>query len=334
MPRPRSAELILLLALAVAVAVAVGLGRFPLGPADVVRLVLAQLTGGDHGLPAAAETVFWEIRGPRVLAAAMVGAALAASGCALQSVFRNPLASPDLLGVSAGAALGAVLGILLGWTVATTQAAAFAGGLAAAATVWTVGTRLPLRDRILSLVLVGIAVGSLLGALLALVKMLADPYAELPAITFWLLGSFSTIAPADLGWLAALGLLGILPLFAFRWQADALALSDDEVRMLGVNPVALRAALVVGATLVAAASVALAGIIGWVGLVVPHAARMLVGAGFSRVLPVAMLLGALLMVVIDALGRSIAPAEVPPGVLTALVGAPALFLLMLRRTDD
>jgi len=334
MPRTRTAELILVLALAVAAAVAVGLGRFPLTLADIVRLVGAAITGGDHGLPAAADTVFWQIRGPRVLAAAMVGAALAASGVALQSVFRNPLAAPDLLGVSAGAALGAVVGILLGWTLAGTQVAAFAGGLVAVAAVWAVGTRLPLRDRILSLVLAGIAIGSLLGALLALVKMLADPYAQLPTITFWLLGSFASVAPADLAWLAAVGLLGILPLVAVRWQADALTLSDDEVRVLGVSLVALRAALIVGATLATAAAVALTGIIGWVGLIVPHAARMLVGARFSRVLPVAMLLGALLMVVIDTLGRSIAPVEVPPGVLTALVGAPALFLLMVRRRDD
>lgn len=317
-----------------ALAASLCVGRFPIAPAQLLELLLAGPGAGEPGQVATANTVLWQIRGPRVLAAALVGAALAASGVALQSVFRNPLAAPDLLGVSAGAALGAVLGILLGWTVTGVQAGAFVGGLGAVAAVWAVGTRLPMRDRILSLVLAGIAVGSLLGALIALVKMVADPYTRLPAITFWLLGSFTSIAPGDLFWLAAVGLLGILPLLAFRWQADALALSDDEVRALGIRLGVLRVALVLGATLATAASVAAAGIVGWVGLVVPHAARMLVGSTFPRVLPVAMLLGALLMIVVDALGRSIAQSEVPPGVLTALVGAPALFLLMARRGDD
>src|SRR5690606_7853131 len=144
-------------------------------------------------LPAMAETVLWQIRGPRVLAAVLVGAVLAASGVALQSVFRNPLAAPDLLGVSAGSAVGAVLGIFLGWTVLAIQAAAFAGGLGAVAIVYAIGSALPLRDRTLSLVLAGIAVGSMLGSLVALVKTMADPYTQLPAITFWLLGSFASI---------------------------------------------------------------------------------------------------------------------------------------------
>ncbi len=325
-------------ALAVAIVVAmlasVCIGRYPIALTQLLDLLLGPSGGGDPAALATAQAVLWQIRGPRVLAAAIVGAALAASGVALQSVFRNPLAAPDLLGVSAGAALGAVLGIFLGWTVGAIQAGAFAGGLIAVGAVWLVGARLPLRDKVLSLVLTGIAIGSLLGALIALVKMLADPYTQLPAITFWLLGSFAAVEQGDLKWLAAMGTLGVVPIVMLRWQADALALSDDEARALGVRIGALRAALVVGAALATAASVAVAGIIGWVGLVVPHAARLLVGAAFSRVLPVAMLLGALLMVVIDTMGRIIAQVEVPPGVLTALIGAPALFVLMVRRTDD
>ncbi|MEK9721524.1 MAG: iron ABC transporter permease, partial [Quisquiliibacterium sp.] len=264
------------------------------------------------------------------LLGAMVGAALAAAGAAMQSVFRNPLAAPELLGVSAGAALGAVLAILLGWPTGGLQAAAFLGGLAAVALVWGLGRRLPLRDPMLSLVLAGIAIGSLLGALVSLVKMLLDPAGELPAITFWLLGSFASAQAGEIGWIAGALLLGALPLLVFRWQADALALSDDEVRSLGIRLARLRLGLVLGATLLAAVSVAAAGIIGWVGLVVPHVARLLVGPQFSRLMPVSALLGALLMVLIDALARSFSVAELPPGVLTALVGAPALFFLMAR----
>ena len=324
----------LVVAVIAAMVASVCVGRYPIAPAQFVDIVLGRVGGDDPAGLTTAQTVLWQIRGPRVLAAAIVGAALAASGVTLQSVFRNPLAAPDLLGVSAGAAFGAVLGIFLGWSAAAVQAGAFAGALLAVGAVWLVGVRLPMRDKVLSLVLTGIAIGSLLGALIALLKMLADPYARLPAITFWLLGSFAAVEPQDLRWLGSVAALGVVTITMLRWQADALALSDDEAQALGVRLGALRAALVVGATLLTAGSVAAAGVIGWVGLVVPHGARLLVGSVFSRALPVAMLLGAILMVVIDALGRSIAETEVPPGVLTALIGAPALFLLMIRRTDD
>lgn len=323
----------LALALVAALLYALGSGRFHLPLADVVRLLVGRGELSDPTHAATAQAVLWQIRGPRVLCSVLVGAVLAASGAALQSVFRNPLAAPDLLGVSGGAALGAVLGIFLGWGAFAIQGAAFAGGLAAVALVYAVGTVLPLRDRTLSLVLAGIAIGSMLGALIALVKTLADPYTQLPAITFWLLGSFAAVTGTDLAVLAGFSLAALVPLALVRWRADALALSDDEVHALGVRLPVLRLALVCGATLATSASVAVAGIIGWIGLVVPHAARMLVGASFARVLPVSMLLGGLLMLLIDTLGRSIAQAEVPPGVLTALVGAPVLFVLMLRRRD-
>lgn len=313
---------------------ALGSGRFELPLRDVLHILFGSALPGDAANGAMAETVLWQIRGPRVLASVTVGAALAASGVALQSVFRNPLAAPDLLGVSAGAALGAVAGIFLGWSLFAIQGAAFAGGLVAVSIVYSVGTLLPLRDRTLSLVLAGIAIGSVLGALISLVKTLADPYTQLPAITFWLLGSFASITGHDLALLAIFGLVGIAPLVAMRWRADVLALSDDEIHALGVRLPLLRLTLVAGATLATSATVAAAGVIGWIGLVVPHAARLLVGASFARVLPVSMLLGALLMLVIDTVGRNLAVSEVPPGVLTALIGAPVLFALMLARSRD
>ncbi len=311
-----------------------GVGAFPLGATDLWRLLVDAIGGPAHELSETSQSVIWQLRGPRVVAAAVVGAGLAASGLSMQSVFRNPLAAPDLLGVSAGAALGAVIGIYLGWPLPAIQAGAFAGGLGAAGLVYLIGTRLLLRDRVLSLVLAGIAIGSLLAALIALLKTLADPVAQLPAITFWLLGSFASVGPSDLGWLVAVVGLGIAPMLVLRWRADALALSDDEVRSLGIGPASLRAVLLAGAALATAACVAAAGVIGWVGLVIPHAARLLVGASFAGALPVAMLLGAILMVLIDAIGRATTHIEIPPGVLTALLGAPALFALMLRRRGE
>lgn len=327
-------QLLLSILLVVVLVVALGSGSYPLSPAQILALIGERAGGAASGAGPEAAAVFWDIRAPRAVSAAIVGAALAAAGLALQSTFRNPLASPDLLGVSAGAALGAVLGMFLGWSIGAIHLLAFVGGLATVGLVYLVARRFRLRDRLLSLLLSGIAIASLLGALIALVKIAADPRGQLPAITFWLMGSFAAVGPRELGWLASACLVGLVPMLVSRARADALALSDDEARSIGVAPAAVRAALVVGATLVTAACVAVSGVIGWVGLVVPHAARLLVGASFRAALPVSMLLGATLMVVIDAIGRTATTIELPPGVLTALVGAPALFLLIVRVSDE
>ncbi|MEK9777377.1 MAG: iron chelate uptake ABC transporter family permease subunit, partial [Quisquiliibacterium sp.] len=258
-----SARLIAVLGAMLGAALLIGLaaGRYPVAASE---LVLALMSGPSDAAEQGfgAHQIVWQVGGPRVLRGAMGGAAVAAGWAARPWVFRNPLAAPELLGVSAGAALGAVLAILLGWPTGGLQAAAFLGGLAAVALVWGLGRRLPLRDPMLSLVLAGIAIGSLLGALVSLVKMLLDPAGELPAITFWLLGSFASAQAGEIGWIAGALLLGALPLLVFRWQADALALSDDEVRSLGIRLARLRLGLVLGATLLAAVSVAAAGIIG------------------------------------------------------------------------
>jgi iron complex transport system permease protein len=280
------------------------------------------------------ETVVLQVRGPRVLAALLVGAALAAAGTAYQGMFRNPLVSPDILGVSTGAALGAVLGIFLSLHVVLIQLCAFAGGLIAVAMVYGVGSRLRGHDPLLALVLTGVVIGTLLGSGIALMKYLADPYNQLPAITFWLLGSLAAITPRDLGTAAPLALLGLAPMLLMRWRMNLLALPDDEARALGVDTVRLRTIVVAAATLMTASVVAISGIIGWVGLLIPHAARLIVGPDFGRLLPLAMLLGAGFRLAVDTLCRNIATIEVPPGVLTALIGTPFflwLFALSRRR---
>jgi len=267
------------------------------------------------------------VRGPRVIAALLVGAALAAAGTAYQGMFRNPLVSPDILGVSTGAALGAVLAIFLSLGVLGIQLFAFAGGLAAVALVYGVGTRLRGHDPLLALVLTGVVIGTLLGSAIALLKYLADPTNQLPAITFWLLGSLAAVGPADLAIAAPFALAGLAPMLLLRWRMNLLALPDDEARALGVNTHRLRVVVVAAATLMTAAAVALSGIIGLVGLLVPHAARLLVGPDFGRLLPLAMLIGAAFLLAVDTLCRSVATIEVPPGVLTALVGTPVFLWL-------
>ena len=309
-------------ALALLAALAFGVGRFPLAPGELAALAANKLFGAGYPLAPNVETVVLQVRGPRILAALLVGAALAAAGTAYQGMFRNPLVSPDILGVSAGAALGAVLGIFLSQDALTIQVGAFAGGLAAVGLVYAVGAQVRRHDPILSLILAGIVIGTLLGACIALLKYLADPYNQLPAITYWLLGSLAAVSPRDLALALPFALAGLVPLTLLRWRMNLLSLPDDEARALGVSVGRLRLAVVCAATLMTAAAVAISGIIGWVGLLIPHAARMLVGPEFSRLLPLSMLLGAAFLLAVDTLARTLAPIEVPPGVLTALIGTP------------
>ena len=320
--RAVSAYALAAIALVLLAALAFAVGRFPLAPGELAALVANKLFGTGYALSPNVETVVLQVRGPRILAALLVGAALAAAGTAYQGMFRNPLVSPDILGVSAGAALGAVLGIFLSQDALTIQVGAFAGGLLAVGLVYAVGAQARRHDPILSLILAGIVIGTLLGALIALLKYLADPYNQLPAITYWLLGSLAAVSPRDLALAAPFALAGLVPLYLLRWRMNLLSLPDDEARALGVSVGRLRLAVVCAATLMTAAAVAISGIIGWVGLLIPHAARMLVGPGFSRLLPLSMLLGAAFLLAVDTLARTLAPIEVPPGVLTALIGTP------------
>lgn len=310
---------------------AIGVGKYPLG-LDEVLGALGRLVTGEVG-KGQTDTVLFSIRLPRVLAAVLVGAALAAAGAAYQGLFRNPLVSPDILGVSTGAGLGAVLGIFLSLPVAGIQLLAFAGGLATVALVYFIGSLVQNREPILVLVLAGVVVGSLAGAAISLLKILADPYDQLPAIVFWLLGSLSSVRGADVWSAAPLVLAGLVPLVALRWRINVLSLGDEEAKALGVEAGRLRLIVIAAATLMTASVVAVAGVIGWIGLVIPHLARMLVGPNFSRLLPAALLMGGAYMLAIDTLARTVAQIEIPLGVLTAIVGAP-FFLWLLARGED
>lgn len=313
------------------VAWSLSVGRFPVAPGDVWKALWSVLSGADSGLAKNVEAVILQVRAPRLVAALVVGAALAAAGAAYQNLFKNPLVSPDILGVSAGCALGAGLAILYSLPIVAIQGMAFAGGLGAVALVVAVGSWVGRRDPILTLILTGVVVGSLFGAGIALVKYVADPYNQLPAITFWLLGSFSGALPKDLAVALPVVVAGLAPLVLLRWRIDLLALSDDEARSLGLDVRKLRLAVIVCATLVTASAVALAGVIGWVGLVIPHAARLLVGASFARVMPLSLVLGAAFMLAVDTLCRTAAATEIPPGVATAFVGTP-VFIALLAAT--
>jgi iron complex transport system permease protein len=325
----RAVVLLLLAALGSALLLALAVGPFPLRFADVTG-ALARMFGAADGAMSPGEIVFMRVRLPRVAAAILVGAALAGAGCAYQTLFRNPLVSPDILGVSSGAGLGAVLGILLSLPVVGIQTLAFGFGLITVALVYLIATALHGHDRTLVLVLSGVVVGALAGACISLVKILADPYDQLPAITFWLLGSLASVKLADLAIVAPLVLVGLVPLILLRWRIGVLSLGDDEARALGVDVTRLRLLVIGAATLMTASVVAISGVIGWIGLMIPHIARMLVGPNFSRLLPAAMLMGAAFMLLVDTLARTIARIETPLGILTAVLGAP-FFLWLLAR---
>ena len=270
-----------------------------------------------------------KIRGPRVVAALLIGAALAAAGAAYQNMFRNPLVSPDILGVSAGAAVGAVLGIFLSLNVIMIQSLAFAFGLAAVGLVYVTANAVRGHDPLLVLVLAGVVVGSLLGACVALMKYLADPYNQLPAITFWLLGSLASASPEDVWSTLPLMLLGLVPMWLLRWRINLLSLDDEEARALGVETGRIRLVVIAAATLMTSAAVAISGVIGWIGLVIPAFRAIAGGARTSRrLLPTSILLGAGFLLAVDTLARTVARIEIPLGVLTAFVGTP-LFLWQL-----
>jgi iron complex transport system permease protein len=316
------------LALLALVAWSFTVGRFAVSAHDVARALWSSLLGEDSGLAQNVSAIVLQVRAPRVAAALAVGAALAAAGAAYQNLFKNPLVSPDILGVSAGCALGAGLAVLLSLSITMIQAFAFAGGLVAVGLVVAIGTWIRGRDPILTLVLTGVVVGSLFGAGVALVKYVADPYNQLPAITFWLLGSFTGALPRDLPVTLVPIAAGVALIWLLRWRIDVLALSDDEARSLGIDVKKLRFVVIVAATLVTACAVALAGTIGWVGLLVPHAARLIAGAAFARVLPLSLVLGAGFMLAVDTACRTLFATEIPPGVVTAFVGTPVFIALL------
>ena len=330
----------MVLALVLLAAWSLTVGAYPVTPAEALSALLRRLRAmlGQNGMGAAAtspaattvDTILFGIRLPRMAAAVTVGGCLAAAGACYQAIFRNPLVSPDILGVSAGAGLGAVLGIFLSLPVGGIQLFALLGGLGAVGLVVAIAASMRGRESVLTLILGGVVIGALAGACTSLLKVLADPYDQLPAITFWLLGSLAAVTGADIASALPFAILGLVPLVALRWRIGVLSLHDDEAQALGVPVRSTRLLVIACATLVTSSVVAIAGVIGWVGLVMPHIARMLVGPAFARLLPASTVLGAAYLILVDTLARTLSGNEIPLGILTAVVGAP-FFLWLLAR---
>ncbi|MGQ4273600.1 FecCD family ABC transporter permease [Terrihabitans sp. B22-R8] len=313
------------------IAGAFAFGAYPVSGVDLGHWLAWRLGISDQPTGAVVAVVE-NIRGPRILAALLIGASLATAGAAYQSLFRNPLVSPDLLGVSSGAALGAVLGIFLGLPILGIQLASFGGGLVAVVAVYLMALTMHRHDSVLVLILTGIVIGTLFGAALSMLKVLADPYNQLPAITFWLLGSLSGVRSHEALILLPVVLMALVPLLLLRWRIDVMTLGDEEARALGIDTRRTRLVVIVCATLLTAASVSISGIIGWVGLVIPHLARLTLGPAFARLGPASALFGAVFLLLVDTIARSAADVEIPLGVLTALVGAP-IFIAILAASS-
>lgn len=303
------------------------LGRYALSPGQLLHMLWTKVTGGAADWPLSDDKVVFAVRLPRVAAAALVGAALAVSGAAYQGMFRNPMVSPDILGASTGAGFGAAVAILLGAGYFGISAAAFCCGLLAVAAAWLV-SRLSKADQAVALILAGMMISSLFSAGTSFVKLVADTQQQLPAITYWLMGSLSSIKDKDVVFLAIPVTLGMIPLFFLRWRMNLLTLGEEEAQSMGVNTRRLRGAVIVCATLLTSASVAVSGMIGWVGLVIPHFCRMLFGYDYRRLIPAGALFGASFLLAVDDIARLVTTGELPLGILTAFVGAP-LFLYLI-----
>ncbi|AEG17187.1 FecCD family ABC transporter permease [Methanobacterium paludis] len=305
------------------------IGRYPVSPTDVLVAIVSVFVPIKTNLSSAIYTVVWNIRLPRIVAAMIVGAALSISGASFQGTFQNPLVSPDILGVSAGAGFGAALAILLSFSTVMIQVTAFIFGLVAVSLTYFLSKSFK-GNTMLMMVLGGIAIGSLFSALISCIKYVADPESKLPEIVYWLMGSLSTVDSSSVMMIIIPVLIGFTVLLLLRWRLNVLSMGDEEARSLGVDTEKLRIIVILCCTLLTSAAVSISGIIGWVGLVIPHIARMIVGPDHKKLLPASISIGAVFLLVVDDVCRTATSIEIPLGILTALIGAP-FFIYLLKK---
>lgn len=317
-------------ALVLAVVISFLLGRYPISPSELAGILLSRIFNIEPYWTERMETVLFNVRLPRILLACLVGCSLSTAGASYQGIFQNPMASPDILGASAGAAFGAALAILCGGSSSAITASAFLFSLLTVAIVYIISKKAK-GSKILGLILSGIMVSSLFSAGTSYIKLVADPSDQLPAITYWLMGSLSGAKLKEVLFAVIPMAVGLVPLFLLRWRINILTLGDEEARTMGINAKRIRLIVIICATLVTATSVSVSGMIGWVGLVIPHLARRLVGSNYRHLIPATMLFGALFMLVVDNISRNLLTTEIPLGILTAFVGAPFFIYLITRK---
>ena len=310
----------------------VTLGRYPIGLKELWGILFSRFRDIEPFWTKTQESLLLQHRLPRILLACLVGACLSCAGAAYQGVFQNPMAAPDILGASSGAAFGAALAILLKLSGSWIMLLAFCGSILTVMLVMFVAGRAK-GKRVLGLILAGIMVSSLISSGTSLIKLVADPEDQLPAITYWLMGSLNGTSPRDVWFVLLPMALGLAPLFLLRWRINLLTLGDEEARTMGVNARLLRTAVILSATLVTAAAVSVSGVIGWVGLVIPHLTRRMVGNNYRHLIPASALFGAVFLLIVDNLSRNLFATEIPIGILTSFIGAP-FFLYLITREGE
>jgi iron complex transport system permease protein len=315
--------------LIVAVLVSISLGRYPLRISDIFLYIFTgKATDSNMG------TVLLDVRLPRIIAAVVSGGALSIAGAAYQGMFRNPMVSPDILGVSSGAGFGASLAILLSLNIFGIQIMAFAFGLLAVSLSYSISKAMgQSHDRTLMLVLAGMVVGTLFMSMVSLIKFMADTDTKLPAITFWLMGSLTNTSMDDLKIVVPLVIAGIVPLILTGWRLNILSFGEEEAQSLGVNTGRFRLLIILCASLVTGSVISITGHIGWVGLIIPHLARTIIGPDNKLLLPFSFIMGSTFLLLVDDLARTLSSLEIPLGIITSIIGAP-FFLLFLKKSSN
>ncbi|MDF3000316.1 MAG: transport system permease protein [Bacillota bacterium] len=305
------------------------MGKYAIDPVTLVKILLSRVVELPVDWTVQDETVLFNVRLPRVIMGAVIGGGLACAGAAYQGIFQNPMVSPDILGASNGAAFGAALGLFFSIGYQAISVSAFLFGIMAVVIVLAISRRVKFNVT-LELILAGIMVGSIFNAGVSYLKLVADPTDTLPAITYWLMGSLASTRTQDVFFAGPPIIIGILPILLLRWRLNVLTMGDEEARTMGINAKVVRTIVIGGATLITAAAVSVSGLIGWVGLVIPHFARMIVGDDYRVMLPASVLLGSSFLLVVDNFARMLATREIPIGILTAFIGAPFFLYLILK----
>ena len=323
--------LILIIILSISFIFSFAVGRYGISPVMLLKIFFSKLFNLPVTWSSTVETIIINVRTPRIIAAMLVGAALSISGASYQGLFKNPMVSPDILGASAGAGFGAALGILLSFSVVEIQIMSFVFGLGAVMLTYSISTFIGRGNNgTLVLVLTGMVIATLFSSFTSMTKYVADPYSKLPAITFWLMGSLSSITASDVKVLMVPILIGAIPLILLRWKINVLSFGEEEAKAMGIDTFRLRMIIIFSSTMITAASVSISGMIGWVGLIIPHIARLIVGPNYKVLIPASILIGSTYLLLVDNLARSIFSIEIPLGILTSLIGAPFFIFLLLK----
>lgn len=309
------------------------LGRYPIYPRELFKFVLNILNGTKENIPPDIYTIIVQIRLPRIIAALLVGSALSVAGSNYQALFQNPMVSPDILGASQGAGFGASLGLLLSMGYMGTSLLAFFMGILAVTITYLVSLRFKI-DKILGLVLSGMTIGSIFSSLISFIKLIADTENTLPSITYWLMGSLASIKMSDLKIVVIPVILGLVVSLLLKWKMNLLTMGEEEATTMGINVKIIRLLIIISTTLMTSACVSVTGMIGWIGLIIPHFSRILVGNDYRFVVPVSALVGAVFLLSIDNIARTITTSEIPIGILTSFIGAPLFLYLIFKKGYD